>query len=353
MNLSNPKNIFSIVRLDLPMDQNTYDTTLKPFDQIKTSVFSIHNQDAELLNALKTAHAYHVSSARDDLPRPWFAKHDLLKNCPQLLAVSTFGAGYDTVEVKDCTDIGICVVNQAGSNARAVAEHALGFMIGLAKRIYEGDRRLRRGEKFTRAQGMGFEVEGRALGLIGIGHTGSHFAKIANALGMRVIAYDPFLTPDQIKSRGAESVSFKELLSLSDVVSMHCPRDSNTIGMMNESTFSQMKKGALFIATARGDIYDEAALYQALSSGHLAGAGLDVFSIEPPDATHPLLSLDRVIASYHTAGVSYDARRQMAYMSAMQLIEIAEGKKPSRLVNPEVWPAYCKRFKAILGRDIV
>ena len=169
---------------------------------------------------------------------------------------------------------------------------------------------------------------------------------------MRVIANDPFLTPDQIKSRGAESVSFKELLSLSDVVSVHCPRDSNTIGMMNESTFSQMKKGALFIATARGDIYDEAALYQALSSGHLAGAGLDVFSIEPPEATHPLLSLDRVIASYHTAGVSYDARRQMAYMSAMQLIEIAEGKKPSRLVNPEVWPAYCKRFKAILGRDI-
>jgi len=343
---------FAILRMNLPMDRATFVDTLSAEARISLHEFDVTGQDLQMQAAFQHVHAYHITSARDDLPAPWFASRVLIDNCPKLLAVSTYGAGYDTVNLQDCTKAGICVVNQAGSNARAVAEHTLALILGLSKRINENDRKLRRGEKFTRAQGMGFELLGRTLGLVGLGHTGTQMALLGRAVGMKVIASDPFLTADQITARGAESASLDALIAQADVISLHCPRDESTLGMFNAQRFAAMKKGALFVSTARGDIHDEVALQHALISGHLSGAGLDVWSVEPPDASHPLLQLDNVVASYHTAGVSVDARYQMASMSAQQLLMIAQGHRPSRLLNPEVWPDYCKRFKAILGRDI-
>jgi D-3-phosphoglycerate dehydrogenase len=144
-------------------------------------------------------------------------------------------------------------------------------------------------------------------------------------------------------------VSLDELLAQADVVSLHCPRDASTLKMINADAFARMKKGAIFISTARGGIHDEAALVQALRSGHLAGAGLDVWDQEPPPLDHPLLAMDNVFGTFHTAGVTHEARRNVAQIAAEQIAGLLAGERPPRLVNPEVWPAYEKRRAQILG----
>ena len=143
--------------------------------------------------------------------------------------------------------------------------------------------------------------------------------------------------------------SFDELLARSDFVSLHCPRDKDTLKMMNAAAFARMKKGAMFITTARGGIHDEGALQAALESGHLYGAGLDVWEKEPPPLDHPLLKQPNVVATYHTAGVTGEARRNMATYAAEQIVGILKGGRPPRLINAEVWPAYAKRFEAVMG----
>lgn len=342
----------NVVRLDLPLDAVTFDALVRTDKALRLEVAPVSGSGDAAWSALSSAHVYHISSARDDLPAPWCASASLLARCPDLLAVSTYGAGYDTVDVPACTRAGVAVMNQAGSNAGAVAEHALGMMLALCKRISESDRRLRRGERFRRADAMGFDLAGRTLGVVGIGHAGRRVAELARAFGMTVVATDPYVEPAEIARRGARPATLPELLAAADIVSLHCPLDATTRGMFGSREFAAMKRGALFITTARGTIHDEDALAQALASGHLAGAGLDVWSVEPPPADHPLLALDNVLASHHTAGVTVDSRRQMATMAANQIIDVAHGARPQRLVNPEVWPAYVARFERILGARI-
>jgi D-3-phosphoglycerate dehydrogenase len=265
------------------------------------------------------------------------------------LCVSTSGAGYDTVDVDACSKAGVIVVNQAGMNAGAVAEHTLGMMLSLSKRIVECDHRLRRERGFPREEVMGRDIAGRTLGVIGIGHIGARVARLADAFGMTVLAYDPYVAADEIIRRGARPASFEDLLGQSDFVSIHCPRNAETIGMIGARAIGLMKDGATLITTARGGIVDEAALYAALKSGHLAGAGIDVWDKEPPPLDHPLLTLDTVIATYHTAGVTVEARRNMAAQAAEQVVGILKGGRPPRLINPDIWPAYRARFEALIG----
>jgi D-3-phosphoglycerate dehydrogenase / 2-oxoglutarate reductase len=353
MNPPNSNQKLRIVRLDLPLDGATFDAQVIAEDSVSLTVCRAHGDDAATWRALERAQLYHISSARDDLPAMWFAGAPLLARCPELLAVTTFGAGYDTVDVQACTAAGVCVVNQAGSNAGAVAEHTFGLMIGLSKRIGEIDRRLRRGERFTRQQVMGFDLHGRTLGLVGIGHTGTRVAQLGAAFGMTVLATDPLVDAAEIRRRGATPVTLPELLEAADVVSLHCPLDATTRRMFDATAFAHMKPGALFITTSRGGIHDEAALLDALNSGHLGGAGLDVWDVEPPLANHPLLGLDKVLATNHVAGVTHDSRRQMAAMGAQQVLALAAGARPPRLVNPEVWPAYAQRFERVRGRSVI
>ena len=178
---------------------------------------------------LAEAHAFQVSSAKDELPRHWFATAELLARCPELLCVSSNGAGYDTVDVAACTRAGVLVVNQSGGNAQAVAEHAIGLMLDLTRRITENDRRLRHERGYSREDIMGREISGKTLGLVGIGHIGGRVAKLAQAFGMTVLAFDPYLTEEEIGRRGATAVSMDELLARSDFVSLHCPRDHDSL----------------------------------------------------------------------------------------------------------------------------
>ena len=298
---------------------------------------------------LAQAHAYNISAARDELPPTLFANAALLARCPQLLCVSSAGAGYDTVNVPDCTAAGIAVVNQAGANAVSVAEMAIGLLLDVSRRISECNRRLHSESRFAREEVMGREICGKTMGLIGIGHTGSRVAKLADAFGMQVLAFDPLLSADEITRRGAQPVSFDQLLARADTISVHCPRDATTTGLFDAAAFARMRRGAIFVTTARGGIHDEAALAAALQSGHLGGAGLDVWQPEPPALDHPLLALPNVVATYHTAGVTHEARRNIALYAAEQLIGMLAGGCPPRLINPEVWPAYVARFERIMG----
>ncbi len=337
-----------VVRSDLWINP-VFDERLAQAQDIDFQIFPVRGDRDLALQLLSQAHVYQVSAAKDELPQEWFVSAGLIAQCPQLLCVSSTGAGYDTVDVAACTAAGIAVVNQAGGNADSVAEHTLALMLSVSRRMVESDRRMRREQGFTREDVMGHEIRGKTMGLMGMGHIGTRVARLAQAFGMQVIAVDPFLSADEIHKRGARSVLFSELLAQSDVVSLHCPRDATTLKMMNADTFAQMKPGALFINTARGGLHDEVALTQALASGHLAGAGLDVWDQEPPPLSHPLLTMDNVFATFHTAGVTHEARRNVAAIGAEQILQLLAGQRPPRLVNPEVWPAFEIRRDALLG----
>ncbi len=276
----------------------------------------------------------------------------MLSRTPNLLVASSNGAGYDTIDVDACTRAGVLAVNQAGGNKEGVAEHALGFMLALTKRIGETDRVMRREAGIKRVAYMGHDLLGRTIGIIGLGHVGTRLAELCSGLfRMRVLAHDPYLSAETIASRGATSAGLDELLAQSDYVSVHCPLTAETRGMMGAREFALLRPGAYYINTARGFIHDERALERALAGGGLAGAGLDVWDEEPPPPDHPLLSFDTVLASPHTAGVTHESRDTIARIAADQMLQILDGKRPPRLLNPEVWPAYRLRFRAIMGHD--
>lgn len=337
-----------VVRSDLWIAP-AFDERLAQEPGLSLGVFAVRGAPAAARDLLAAAHVYHVSAAKDELPREWFVTADLLAQCPQLVCVSTSGAGYDTVDVPACTAAGILVVNQAGGNAASVAEHTLGLLLGVSRRMAECDKRMRRERGFPREEIMGHEIRGKTIGLVGIGHIGTRVAALAAAFGMDVIACDPLLPAEEVARRGARAVTLDELLAQADVVSLHCPRDASTLRMIDAAAFARMKRGAIFITTARGGIHDEQALVQALASGQLAGAGVDVWDTEPPPLDHPLLRMDNVYATYHTAGVTQEARANIARISADQIVAVLAGERPPRLVNPEAWTAYQERRARILA----
>jgi D-3-phosphoglycerate dehydrogenase len=312
----------------------------------------LENESPEDMYApiLAEAHAYQIGAARDELAPHFHAGADLLRCAPNLLIVSSNGAGFDPVDVEACTKAGVLVVNQSGGNARSVAEHALGMMLTLSKRIIEADRTLRRERNVNRNSLMGTEVQGRTIGIVGIGNVGRRIAELCKGLlGMQVLAYDPYLSASEIASRGAEKVELDELLRRSDYVSINCPLDSKSRGMIGAREFALMQPHAFFITTARGFIHDEDALFEALRDKRIAGAGLDVWAKEPPPPEHPLLQFDNVLASPHTAGVTREARENMGRIAAEQMLDMLDGKRPPRIINPEVWPHYSERFARMFG----
>ncbi|MFL5256616.1 MAG: NAD(P)-dependent oxidoreductase [Rhodopila sp.] len=307
--------------------------------------------DTEAEPILSRAHLYQIGSSRQELAMRFQGYAPLLRRCPNLLVLSTTGAGFDTLSLADATEAGIAVVNQAGGNKEGVAEHVLGMMLALSKRIVTADHIMRRTASYHRRDFMGDDIQDRTIGIIGIGHVGTRVAELCRGLfRMRVLAYDPYLTTDQIAARGAEKVDkLEDLLRQSDYVSVNCPHTAETRGMMGAAQFAQMQPHAYFITTARGGIHDEAALAEALTAQQLSGAGLDVWEEEPPPSDHPLMRFDNVVVSPHNAGITRQSRHNIAKIAAEQVLDILDGKKPPRLLNPEVWPIYRERFARILG----
>lgn len=324
-----------LIRYDFWMDP-AFQAVIDDFGELETAIVGPALEPAQADALIATAHIYHVSPAKDEIPKSFQVDSSFLARAPNLVCVSSGGAGHDTVDVAACTEAGVLVVNQAGCNAQSVAEMTIGMMIAASRRIVESHVALVSGLTPSREYFMGHDISGKTLGVVGIGHIGTKVAHLAKAFGMTVLAYDPLLDAEDILARGAMPVDFDTLCATADVVSLHCPRNETTLGMFDADAFSRMKKGAIFVSTARGGIHSEADLYDALVSRHLGSAALDVWDVEPPLPDSGLLQLANVIATYHTSGVSHEARRSVAVNGAQQIVRLFRGETPRRLVNPQV-----------------
>jgi D-3-phosphoglycerate dehydrogenase / 2-oxoglutarate reductase len=345
-NAVNSKRVFCVK----PHRPIGYGEMLGKRGDVRLDMLGQENPGDAAMEVLSAAHAYQISSARDELARHYHVSGDLLRRTPNLLIVSTNGAGCDTVTVKDCTESGVLVVNQSGGNAESVAEHVLGMMLCLVKRVGECDRALRAGALGDRNNYTGNEVLGRTIGIVGLGNVGRRIAELCGGLfRMQVLAYDPYLSAEEIRARGATKVELDELLRRSDFVSVNCPLTDETREMMSAREYALMQPHAYFITTARGFIHDEEALERALRDKKIAGAGLDVWAKEPPPADHPLMKFDNVLVTAHTAGVTREARTNMGKIAAEQILDALDGKPVPRVVNPQVWPDYAKRFERTFG----
>jgi D-3-phosphoglycerate dehydrogenase / 2-oxoglutarate reductase len=342
----NNKRVFYVKYLAHPI----YTEILKARADVRLDRLENDSTDDVAAPILAAAHVYQIGAARDELAPHFHASADLLKRAPNLLLVSSNGAGFDPVDVDACTAAGVVVVNQSGGNANSVAEHAVGMMLTLSKRIIEADRALRREANVNRNALMGNEVQGKTIGIVGLGNVGRRIAELCRGLlHMNVLAYDPYLSATEMAARGGEKVELDDLLRRSDFVSISCPLAKDNRGMIGAKQFALMQKHAYFITTARGFIHDEDALADALRAKKIAGAGLDVWAKEPPPPDHPLLQFDNVLASPHTAGVTHEARENMGRIAAQQVLDTLDGKRPPRIINPEVWPHYVKRFEKAFG----
>jgi D-3-phosphoglycerate dehydrogenase len=342
----NNKRVFYVKYLANPI----YADILRARPDVRLDRLENESPDAIAAPILLAAHAYQIGAARDELAPHFHVHADLLRRAPNLLIVSSNGAGFDPVDVEACTAAGVLVVNQSGGNAHSVAEHALAMMLTLSKRIIQADRALRRQANVDRNALMGTEVQGKTIGIVGLGNVGRRIAALCRGLlGMNVLACDPYLSATEMAERGGEKVALEDLLRRSDFVSISCPLTKESRGMIAAREFALMQPHAYFITTARGFIHDEAALEQALREKRIAGAGLDVWAKEPPPPDHPLLQFDNVLASPHTAGVTKEARENMGRIAAEQMLDALDGKRPPRIINPEVWGDYARRFERTFG----
>jgi D-3-phosphoglycerate dehydrogenase len=305
---------------------------------------------AEAVQTLSSCHGYYVMASRDELPKPLHVHAELLGKLPNLLVAASYGAGYDPLDPVACTASGVALVNQAGGNAEGVAEHAVGMMLACLKRMPEAHAAMIAGTAQNRGALMGRELRNRTVGLVGSGNVGTRVAEICRlAFGCKVIAVDPYLDAETMKARGVTKVDMQTLLAEADVVSLHCPLTPETRGTINAAAFAKMKKGVVFVTTARGSIHDENDLLAALNSGQVASAGLDVWELEPPPVDHPLLKHPAVIASQHTAGVTHESRANITKIAALAFSDLAAGRMPPRIVNPEVKPKFAARYEAAFG----
>ena len=282
--------------------------------------------EAELREYLPRAHASVAGG------EPYSA--DLLASCPNLRVIARTGVGYDAVDVDAATRKGIAVATTPGTNHDSVAEQAFALMLGVLRRVALNDRLIREG---VWDRTLVAPMRGKTLGLVGLGRIGRAMVPRARAFGLEVIACDTCPPTDLEAQFGVRRVSFEELLSLSDIVSLHMPLLPETKGLFNRATFARMRPGSFLINTARGGVLVEPDLYEALTSGHLAGAGLDVLDPEPPDPSNPLLTLPNVVVSPHIAGIDTLAMADMAEKAAWCIAELSRGRWPEEcVVNPEV-----------------
>jgi D-3-phosphoglycerate dehydrogenase len=249
-----------------------------------------------------------------------------LAAAPNLAVAARIGVGFDAVDVPALTERGIPLMVVGTANARSVAEHAVFFIFALAKRVSEMDRYVRQGLLHERKSALPLEISGKTLLILGFGRIGSRVAPRARALEMNVVVYDPYKPAASITEAGYEvATDLDAALARADYVTIHCPKNKETIGLFNAERLARMKPGAFLVNTARGGIIDEAALADALRSGHIAGAALDVFDPEPPPASHPLLQMENVLASPHMAGVTAEAWDAMAVTTANNIISYLDG----------------------------
>lgn len=261
-----------------------------------------------------------------------------IENSPNLKVIGRTGVGYDSVDVKKATELGIPVVITPGANSRSVAEHAVAMMLSLSKSLYEYQVEMKAGNWEIRNARKAFEFEGRKVGILGMGAIGREVCKMAQGLGMKVLGYDPFLTKEKIESLGAAYFSdYEALLKEADFVTIHVPLTDETRGMISMKQMKEMKKSAIVVNCSRGGIIDEKDLYEALKNGVIAGAGLDVYNSEPINMDNPLLTLENCVMSPHSAAQTQEAVIKMAKSCVNGCLAVLDGKKWPFVADKKVY----------------
>jgi len=308
----------------------------------------IHEQGVAVLEQIGKVHQVHprqtetwqalVPEAHVIIARLAKVTREVMEAAPHLRVIARHGVGVDNVDVAYATQRRIPVVYTPTANTESVAEHALAMLLALSKYLLQGDRAQRNGDFQARFRLIGREMQGKTLGLIGAGRIGSRVAQMCRAaFQMRVLAYDPYVSAEQVAGLGIELVSdLPLLLQEADYVSIHVPLTPTTHGLIGEREFALMKPTAVLVNTARGGVVDEQALYTALLEGQIAGAALDVWEKEPPPLDHPLFTLENVIVNPHMASHTEEALIRMAMTLAEDVARVLEGKLPHFCVNPEV-----------------
>ena len=256
---------------------------------------------------------------------------DIISVCKNIKVIGRAGVGVDNVDVEAATKQGIVVMNTPGGNTTSTAEHTLSMLLALARNIPQASGSLKAGE-WNRKKFLGVELLGKCLGIVGLGRIGIEVAKRAASFGMRIVAYDPFLSPKKAQQFDIELVELPALFKRADFITVHTPLNNATRHLLGKKEFSQMKKGVRILNCARGGIVDEAALYQAIKDGIVAGAALDVFEKEPPQDS-PLLGLDCVVMTPHLGASTEEAQVNVAVEVAQQVADVLEGKGIRNAVN--------------------
>ncbi|MBC7236801.1 MAG: hydroxyacid dehydrogenase [Chloroflexi bacterium] len=257
----------------------------------------------------------------------------ILEHAPKLKVAGRHGVGVDNIDVEAATEFGVQVVNTPMAVVEGVAEHTVGLMISASKRMSYGERQLRQGDWSVRYRIQGRELRGRTLGVIGFGRIGRRVAEICHlAFGMKILYHDVVRAPEQEQALGARLVSLEELLRTAEYITVHVPLLPATRGLIGREQFAMMRPDAFFFNTSRGPVVDERALYEVLSQGRIAGAGIDVFEQEPTPADNPLLQLDNVVVTPHMCTTTEEALVEMSLV-AEDLVRVLKGEKPKYPVN--------------------
>ena len=269
---------------------------------------------------------------------------EVLADAERLQVIGRAGAGVDNIDVDAATRRGIVVMNTPGGNTVSACELTLAMMLALARRLPQASGRVKAGE-WPRKEFQGVELQGKCLGIIGLGRIGTEVARRAQAFGMEVVAHDPFVPPERARRLEVKLLPIDGLLAASHVITVHSPGNADTTRLLDAAAFAKMKDGVLLVNCARGSIIDEAALADALASGKVAGAALDVFETEPPTGS-PLLAFDNVIATPHVGATTVEAQTNVAIEIAHQVVDALRGEPPRNAINA---PAVDPELLELLG----
>jgi len=254
----------------------------------------------------------------------------VLEACRNLLVIARVGVGTDSIDLAAATELGVIVTTTPGANEREVADHTMALMLAALRRVVEHDASVRRGDWERAGALTPTRLHGAVVGLIGYGTIGREVGKRLTGFDTTLLIYDPVTSPGD----GYEVVALEELLERSDVITLHMPLGDKTRGMIGVSEFARMRDGAILVNTARGGVVDEDAMVDALVSGKLGGAGLDVFAVEPPVAS-PLLEMPNVVLSPHIGGLSRASMAEMTQRAAESVVDVIAGRVPAGAINPE------------------
>lgn len=256
----------------------------------------------------------------------------MIERMSRMRAIGRAGAGVDNIDVDAATEKGIVVMNTPGGNTISATEHTVAMLLALLRKIPGANASLRAG-KWDRKSFTGTELLGKQIGILGLGRIGREVAKRLQSFDTTVVGYDPVLTSDAVRDLGIEPVTFDELIESSDIITIHIPLIAETRGLLGRDALARMRRGGFIVNCARGGIVDEAALLEALESGQVAGAALDVFDGEPPTLPSPLIDHPRVVATPHIAASTEEAQTRVAIDIALQISELFEGKGARGVVN--------------------